>query len=505
MKILPVDKIREADEFTILREPISDIDLMERAAAVCHQWLLRNVASKRKFSLFCGNGNNGGDGLAIARMLLLDGFQVDVYLTASPDRLSNSCRMNLERLLAINRDEVIYLLPENAGSFILEEDEIVIDALFGSGLTRPVEGFLAGIIWQINSSPSITVSIDVPSGMFCDQSHSGTEKPAIIRADYTLTFSPPKLAFFFPENDTYTGEWHLLDIGIHKEYTDQAETRNYLTGSEDCKKILKKRNKFSHKGIFGHALLFCGSYGKMGAAVLSARACLRSGAGLVTVHVPGSGNAILQTAVPEAMLNMDGNEKFFSEVPQLAPFSAIAAGPGLGMEKETQRALKLLIQNTMIPLILDADAINILGENPTWISFLPKGSILTPHIKEFERLAGRSSNDFERNSKQRDFSLKHGIYLILKGRYTAITTPDGICYFNPTGNPGMATGGSGDVLTGILAGIKAQGYSSLETCILGVYLHGLAGDLASGKFGVEALIASDIIDNLGKAFKSLYG
>jgi NAD(P)H-hydrate epimerase len=243
----------------------------------------------------------------------------------------------------------------------------------------------------------------------------------------------------------------------------------------------------------------------MGAAVLAAKACLRSGPGLVTAHIPRSGNTILQTAVPEAMLFLDADEDIFSGIPDLSGYSSIAIGPGIGQADATRRALKHLIQNSNLPLIFDADALNILGESKTWISFIPKGSIFTPHPKEFERLVGKSSDDFERNKIQREFSIKHGVYVVLKGAHTAITTPDGNCYFNTTGNPGMATGGSGDVLTGILAGIKAQGYSSLETCLLGVYIHGLAGDFAAEERGHEALIAGDIIQHLGNAFLSLYG
>lgn len=503
MKILTVDKIREADQYTIRNEPIADIDLMERAANACYYWLVTNIPIHKKIRIYCGTGNNGGDGFAIARLLGSQGYDTQVYLVGSPDKLSPSCRINYDRL------------PESVGCMILEKKEqlpvfpldeyIIIDALFGSGLTRPVSGFIADVIGSINQQACITISIDVPSGLFCDQTVSGSKDPAIIHADSTLTFSPPKLAFFFPENDRYVGDWHLMDIGILPSFIDGAETINYYTGTADCRKILRHRNKYSHKGIFGHVLLACGSKGKMGAAVLAARACLRSGPGLVTLRVPGIGNSILQAAVPEAMLLPDPEEDIISGIPDLSPYSSIAIGPGIGQAEITKKALKQLIQNSTVPLIFDADAINILGENKTWIAFVPKGSIFTPHPKEFERLVGKSSDDFDRNEKQREFSIKHGVYIVLKGAHTAITAPDGKCYFNTTGNPGMATGGSGDVLTGILAGIKAQGYSSLETCLLGVFIHGLAGDLAARENGYEALIASDITEHLGKAFLSLYG
>jgi NAD(P)H-hydrate epimerase len=504
MKILSVDNIREADLFTIQNEPIANIDLMERAANACFYWLITNIPGHKKIRIICGSGNNGGDGLAIARMMASKGYITEVFLFGSPEKLSPNCKINFDRLQEQPSIKCTVIPGEASLPAFHPDEDIVIDALFGSGLTRPVTGFLAGVIRHINGQHVITISIDVPSGLFCDE-HNGSADPAIVHADHTLTFSPPKLAFFFPENDRYVGNWHLLDIGILREYTESADTRNYYITHEDCKKILKKRNRYSHKGTFGHAYMICGSRGKMGAAVLAAKACLRSGAGLVTAHIPASGNDILQTAVPEAMLFLDENETVFSGIPDLSVYSSIAIGPGIGQADETGRALKHLIQNAQIPLIFDADAINILSENKTWLPFIPKGSIFTPHPKEFERLAGKTSDDFERNKIQREFSIKYGVFVVLKGAHTAITTPDGSCYFNTTGNPGMATGGSGDVLTGILAGIKAQGYSSLETCLLGVFIHGLSGDLAAEEKGQEALIASDIIQYLGIAFLSLYG
>ena len=505
MKILSVDKIREADLFTIQNEPITSIDLMERAANACFYWLITNIPDHKQIKVICGTGNNGGDGMAIARLMALKGYSVEVFLSGTPDKLSPDCRINYDRLLEMTSVGCTVLAENGSLPDFHPTDDIVIDALFGSGLSRPVTGYLADVIRQVNDQHSITISIDVPSGLFCDETVAPSSDPVIVHADHTLTFSPPKLAFFFPENDRFVGNWHLLDIGIMQEFIERTETRNNYIGHSDCKKILRKRNKFSHKGTFGHAYLVCGSKGKMGAAVLSAKACLRSGPGLVTIHIPQSGNTILQTAVPEAMLSLDADEDIFSGLPDLSAYSSIAIGPGIGQAVGTSRALKLMMQNSTIPLIVDADAINILGENKTWIPFIPKDSIFTPHPKEFERLAGKSSNDFDRNKLQREFSIKHSAYVVLKGAHTAITTPEGNCYFNTTGNPGMATGGSGDVLTGILAGIKAQGYSSLETCLLGVYIHGLAGDIAATEFGQEALIAGDIIKYLGNSFLSLYG
>jgi ADP-dependent NAD(P)H-hydrate dehydratase / NAD(P)H-hydrate epimerase len=505
MKILAVEQIREADAYTIKNEPISDIDLMERAATVCFSWLIEYIPIEKKIMVFCGTGNNGGDGLAIARLLQIKGYQTAVFISGNPENRTNNFKINYERLLATEGCKISMLTDQGPLPSIDKENDIIIDTLFGSGLTREISGFPAMIISHINNSKAVVISIDVPSGLLCDSTSIAEKGSAIIHTDYTLTFAPPKLAFFFPENDQFVGDWQLLDIGIMQDFIDRTDTNNYILEKDYFRKILKPRKKYSHKGNYGHALLICGSLGKMGAAVLSAKACIHSGPGLVTIHIPRSGNTILQSSVPEVMLDIDDDDSIFSTLPDLTSYNAIAVGPGIGTESQTRQALKLLIQNSGSPLIIDADAINILGENKTWLSFVPKASIYTPHPKEFERLAGKAMNDYERNQKQRDFSVKYGVYVILKGAHTAITTPGGQCYFNPTGNPGMATGGSGDVLTGILAGIMAQGYSSLESCLLGVYLHGLAGDLAAKEHGVESLTATDIIDYLGKSFLTLYG
>ncbi|MDP4281617.1 MAG: NAD(P)H-hydrate dehydratase [Bacteroidota bacterium] len=505
MKILPVEKIREADEYTIRHEPISHVDLMERAATACYYWFLKNISPERHVQIFCGTGNNGGDGLAIARLLACRGYKTHVFIFGEEESLSPSSRINYNRLESISSVKIRFLKETSRLPVLNPGNDVIIDSLFGSGLSRPIEGFVAKVIDLINHSGTPVVSIDVPSGMFCDKPISQVNHPAVVKAWDTLTFSPPKLALFFPENAPYFGDWHLLDIGISKEYLDQTETENFYITEEDISSIIRPRKKFAHKGNFGHALLFCGSKGKMGAAILSARGCLRAGAGLVSLHIPSCGNDILQSSVPEAMLDLDRDESFFTELPDLTPFKAIGVGPGIGKEDQTQRSLKLLIQNAFQPVVFDADAINILGENKTWIPFIRNNSIFTPHPREFERLVGKSENDFDRNRMQREFSKKYGMFLVLKGAHTAITTPQGHCWFNSTGNPGMATGGSGDVLTGILTGLLSQGYSPLESCLMGVFLHGLAGDIAAENTGEEALIANDLVTNLGQAFLKIYG
>ncbi len=501
MKILPIENIREADAYTIKHEPIADIDLMERAATQLFEWISREIDSSHPVKTFCGLGNNGGDGFAVSRMLANAGYKVIVFVVCYSDKMSPSCKTNYERIKN-TKNATIIKLYENDEQPGLEKNDIIIDAIFGSGLKRPVKGFIATVIDNINKSRASVISIDAPSGFFCDTTNT-TNDGAIIEANATLTFQFPKYGFLFPENENFAGNWQVLPIGLHPDFINDVKVDSFLIESSEPIGIRKMRTKFSHKGTYGHGLLISGGYGKMGAAVLGSKAALRAGAGLITTHIPAKGYTILQTSVPEAMVSIDIDERIFSEVPDLSKYNTIAVGPGIGTDKQTAKALKLLIQNTDIPIIFDADAINILAENKTWISFIPQNSIFTPHPKEFERLIGKSSDDFERNKMQREFSIKHNCFVILKGAHTAITTPAGNCYFNTTGNPGMATGGSGDVLTGILLGLLAQGYSPFETSLLGVYIHGLAGDIVVDNMGYEALIAGDIIANIGGAYKLL--
>lgn len=501
MKIFSVDKIREVDTFTIENEPIASIDLMERAATQLLNWVQDHVKAENKIYIFTGLGNNGGDGLALGRMLANNGYLVIINIIRYSEKTSDDFQINYEKLIGISGIKIVDIqkasdIPD------IETNNVVVDAIFGSGLARPVKGFIGEVIRYINNSKAITISVDVPSGLFADIT-SIAEKGEIIAADYTLTFQFPKLAFLLPENELYVGNWEVLDIGLSHEYVNATSTKNHFVIDNDITPVLKGRTKFSHKGTYGHALLIAGSYGKMGAAILASRACLRSGVGLLHTHVPIAGIQILQTASPETMISIDRYDNYFSQVPDLGLYNAIGIGPGLGMEHQSRMAMKLLIQNSTSPLVIDADALNILSENPTWLAFLPQGSILTPHPKEFQRIAGSWQNDFERLDKQRNLAQKHGIYIVLKGAHTSVCFPDGQCYFNSTGNPGMATAGSGDVLTGIITGLLASGYSSGIASTLGVYIHGLSGDIAAKEKGYEALVAGDIIDNLGKAFMKL--
>lgn len=500
MKVFNTEQIRAWDAYTIENEPIASVELMNRAAKVFADWfVLRYADPQIPVVIFAGTGNNGGDGVAVARLLHWQMREVKVIICDFAEKRSPDFEA---QLTATPKDvDLIFIHGAQAlNDLDFPDNAIFIDALFGSGLTRPLTGKWAQVVDFLNRLPNAIVSIDVPSGLFSDRHTPGD---TVVRADRTFSFETPKLAFLFSESAAYAGEWSFGSIGLHPDFYEKTETPFHFLTKEDTAKLVKPRAKFSHKGTYGHALLVAGSYGKMGAAVLAAKACLRAGAGLLTVHAPRCGNLVLQTAVPEAMFSPDQRAKFWTETPDLQAYLAIGVGCGIGQMPETAAALSSLLQKAKTPLVLDADALNLLAQNPGWWRFLPRNSILTPHPKEFERLFGKSENDFERNDLQRLKAEEHGVFIILKGAHTAIACPDGSCYFNSTGNPGMATGGSGDVLTGVLTGLLAQGYSPCDAALLGVFLHGLAGDLAAKKLGETAMTAGDLIDFLGKAWVSL--
>lgn len=500
MKIFTVDQIRRLDKYTIEQEPVPSIELMERASRTFSQWFEKEFPDKhRKVFVFSGPGNNGGDGLAIARMLSRDYYDVKAFLLRIGDSLSEDCASNYKNLRKY-RSCPFEEIPENGKMPKLPGDAVIIDAIFGSGLSREIKGYWAEFIEYLNEQPATRVSVDIPSGMFADQPTTGVS----VLADFTFSFEMPKLGFFFPENQHRVGSWSYASIGLHPGFIEKEETPWHLLNRSMIKPMVRSRKKYDHKGTFGHALLVAGSYGKIGAAILATRACLRSGAGLVTVHSPKCGYEILQIAIPEAMVSVDEDPHTVTNVYEtLEKYKAVAIGCGIGTSDPTAEALAGLLEAANQPLVLDADALNLLAGHPDFFQLIPRNSILTPHPKEFERMFGETANSFERSELQRKKAGELGVYLVLKGAHTAIASPEGCIYFNTTGNPGMATGGSGDVLTGMLAGLLSQGYSPFETCLLGVYLHGLAGDLAAHDLQQEALLASDITDHLGKAFISL--
>jgi len=504
MKILSPHQIRAVDAYTIEHEPITSIDLMDRAAIACVYWINEIFNTHRKIAIFAGPGNNGGDGLAIAFFLQRLRYDVSVYMLTENDRLSPEALDKYQRLTVC---KPLVLSEKNMP--VLFPSTIVIDTLFGVGLSRPLDGLAAQTVAHINNSGCTVVSIDMPSGLFCDDNR-GNDPERIIRARYTLTFQQPKLSLFFAENAVFAGQWETLNIGLLSDAIAIQDSKYFAIQKKDIAEYVPTRNKFAHKGDFGHACLVAGRRGMMGACVLAAKACLRTGVGLVTTHIPHGENIIMQTSIPEALVSLDENYEVFSQNPDLSVYSAIGVGPGIGKEKDTQMALFALLQKINIRktffsgrLVFDADALNILSENPDWLKLLPPNSILTPHTKEFDRLAGYSENGYQRHLKQIEMAHKYAIFIVLKGAHTSIATPDGNCFFNTTGNPGMATAGSGDVLTGIIVSLLAQGWSPRYAACAGVWLHGVAGDKAALKSGQQALIASDIIKNIGKAFKEL--
>ena len=499
MYILSAQQIRDWDEYTIRNEPVSSIDLMERAARACYEWIINNGYESKTFHVFCGKGNNGGDGLAIARMLHQRGAKVEVHVLEFGHKGTDDFQTNLTRIHDI--DANIRFIPSATLLPELKKAEIIIDALLGSGLNRPVEGLTELLIKHLNASGNEIISIDLPSGLPAD---SASGNHTVVHASHTLTFQSVKKSFLAPENEDYLGLVHVLDIGLSKSYLAQISSTDLLIDSEWAGKVLKKRKSFAHKGSFGHALLIAGSYGKVGAAVLAGKACLRTGAGLTTIHAPSCAYGILQTALPEAMTMVDKNphritEVHFSEM----KFSVAGIGPGIGTDPETVGMLEKFLKGFEGNTILDADALNIIAANPRLSSSLKPGTVLSPHPREFERLFGKTKDSFERLELGKQQAVKRQLVIILKGKHSAVFLPNGETWFNTSGNSGMATGGTGDVLTGIITALLARHYEPADAARLGVYVHGLAADLAVAEASEESLIAGDIPESLGKAFTSL--
>lgn len=498
MKIFTSADIREIDAATIRLEPVTPAGLMERAATTLFQRIKDLVAPERKVSIFAGPGNNGGDGLVLARLMHEDGYMVRVFVIETGSARSSEFSLNAERL---ERSGIMPVTIAGQDQFpVISRDEVIIDAIFGTGLRKPPSGAAASVIRLINKAGAFVISVDVPSGLFCED-NSGSDRECIVRASRTITFQFPKLSFMFAGNGEFTGEWEVIDIGLHADTISARSTPYHYTLRESVRPMLKGRNKFDHKGRFGHVLLLAGSYGKAGAATLSAGAALRAGAGLVTVHTSSASVLALQAALPEAMVSPDPGTANITTLPDLSSYQAIGAGPGLGTDPDTAEVLKELLENVTVPLVLDADALNILSQNREMIDMLPPRSILTPHPGEFRRLTASESTDFHLLQEQVLFAGRHRCIVVLKGAHTSVALPDGRIFFNSTGNPGMATGGSGDVLTGMIASLLAQGYDPGDAAIAGVYLHGLAGDIALRIHSEESVIAGDILMNIGRAFR----
>lgn len=499
MFILSSEQISMADAATIRNNGIASIDLMEHAATLCFQWLHQRLQGKpTQIHVFCGIGNNGGDGLVMVRHLIAHGYSVSSYVVNFSDKRTEDFLSNYNRLKEIGHwPKVIH--GKNDFPSISEKD-IVIDAIFGNGLSRTPDGFTKELFKTINDSKAFTLAIDSPSGLFSDT--NVTDKDAVIIANHILTFESPKLAFLLPDNRQFVNTWEVLDIGLDKNFIQNLNTLNHFTTPDDARLFYKPRKKWSHKGSFGHTLIIGGSFGKIGAVSLCTQGALRIGSGLVSAFVPKCGYEILQTAIPEAMVEVD-SDTMLTYFNYKTTANIIAVGPGMGIAERTVKGFTEFLKNNEIPLVIDADALNCISLNPETLEYIPANSVLTPHPKELERLIGPWKHDYEKIEKAKKFALKHKLILVLKDAHTIIT--DGIqLFFNSSGNPALATGGSGDVLTGMIAGLIAQGYKPLEAAIFGVYIHGLTADIAVPYTGHESFTATDIIENIGQAILYLF-
>ncbi|WP_410005197.1 NAD(P)H-hydrate dehydratase [Aequorivita nionensis] len=501
MKIFSAAQLYEADKTTVEKQKITSADLMERAGTQIFQWLHQRLnGAPVPIHIFCGIGDNGGDGLVVGRLLIEHGYSVIVYVVNCSDKRSKNFLLNYDKIKNVTKNWPLLMKGEDDFPEINSED-IIVDAIFGIGLNRCPGGWVKKLIQYLNESKAFKLAVDIPSGLYSNAPLE--DKEAVLKANHTLTFQAPKLAFFLPETAVFAPSFDVLDIGLDLEFLHNAEPLAQLISKPEAQRFYQTREKFGHKGTYGHALIVAGSYGKMGAAILSTTAAFRIGSGMVTAFVPKCGYNILQTAIPEAMVITDNEEAFLSDISFDFEPSAIGVGMGIGKNKATVEALKKLFTDSEIPFVIDADALNNISENKGLLKLLPKHSVLTPHPGELKRLIGEWKDDYDKLEKVKKFSEKHEVVVVIKGAYTITVYGDKL-YINTTGNPGMATAGSGDALSGVITGLLSQGYDPLLASVFGVYMHGSAGDIASEQMGFEAVMAGDIIDNLGEAYLDLF-
>lgn len=494
MKIFTAEQIYAADKFTIENQGISADTLMEQAAISIFNWLhARLQGAPVRIVLFCGIGNNGGGGLALARHLQEHGYNILVYVVNYSEKRAPEFLINLDRL----KDRKVWpeFIDGTCCTPEILQNDIIVDAIFGIGLNRPPVDWVQQLMQHINALKAFVLSVDVPSGLFMNQK---TEPGAVVQASYVLSFQSPKLPFFLPDTGSFLGQWEVLDIGLDSKFLADLPTKYTLLTKPLLLPIYRPRAQFSHKGTYGHAAIIGGSYGKIGAAQMAAKACLKIGSGLVSVHTPECGYTSMQAALPEVMVSTAGEKQLTSMELSFVP-DAIGIGVGMGEDETTLKAFEKFLNETKVPLVVDADAINLCAAQPKLCNALPKDTILTPHPKELERLIGTWDDDWQKLEKAHSFSVKHNCILIIKGAHSIIINGEE-GYINITGNPGMATAGTGDVLTGVVTGLLAQGYTPMNAAVLGTYLHGLAGDITASQQGVEATIATEVIQNIGNAY-----
>ncbi|WP_142786179.1 NAD(P)H-hydrate dehydratase [Changchengzhania lutea] len=502
MKIFSKEQIYQWDNLTVERQNISSTDLMERAGTQIFEWIHQRMQGAQvPIHVFCGIGNNGGDGLVLARHLITYGYHVKTYIANCSDKRSKDFLVNYDRVKNVTKDWPVLLnckedFPE------ITPDAIIVDCIFGIGLNRPVDEWLGQLFQHFKNSKAFTLSVDIPSGLRTDQ--VPTDENDVVWAGYTLSFVAPKLVFFLPETAKFIGQWEVLDIGLDPAFLKETETEVHLIGKYEVLQMYVPREKYSHKGSFGHTMIIGGSYGKIGSVTLSSKAALSAGAGLVSAFVPKCGYTVLQSSFPEAMVVTDTDEELLTKIDFEVKPTVIGFGMGAGTSPKTLSAFEAFLKvNKKTPLVIDADGINMLSKKKTLLKLLPENTILTPHPKELERLIGTWKDDFEKIKKVKALSKKYKIIIVIKGA-NSITIGNEKIYVNTTGNPGLATAGSGDVLTGIICGLVSQGHNALNASIFGVYLHGKSADIAIQDYGYQSLIASHVINYIGKAYLDLF-
>ncbi|RAJ16219.1 NAD(P)H-hydrate dehydratase [Olleya aquimaris] len=501
MKIFSKEQIYEGDALTAKKQGITSTELMERAGTQIFNWLhLRMQGAQVPIHVFCGIGNNGGDGLVVARHLITHGYNVKTYIVNYSKTRSKDFLINYERIKGTTKDWPILLndakeLPE------IDEKDIIVDAIFGIGLNRPIVTWVKQLFNHFRATKAFVLSIDVPSGLETDAVPKDEE--CVVNAGYTLSFQTPKLVFFLPETAKYTVQWEVLDIGIDPEYLFTTPTEADLIGKNEVLPIYKPREKYSHKGHFGHALVIGGSYGKIGAVTLASRGVLTIGAGKVTAYMPKCGYIPLQSSFPEAMVISDVNDEKITKIDFNITPDAVAFGVGAGTDAKTISAFEAFLKTNTKPLVIDADGINILAKKKALLKSLPENTVLTPHPKELEGLIGKWTDDFDKLKKTKALSKKYKCIVVIKGANTITVYGDKL-YVNATGNPSLATAGTGDVLTGMITGLIAQGYDALAATIFGVYLHGKSADLLVEELGYQSFIASHVIEGIPLAYLDLF-
>lgn len=500
MKILSAKQLYQAHEETISKQQISELELLERAGTQVFNWMhLRMQGAQVKIHIFNGIGNNGGVGLVLARHLLEHGYNVANYVVNYSKKRTNGFLKNYDRVKSLKQWPVLLTDAEEFPTNI-SPDDIIVDAIFGIGLNRDPGTLANQLFAHLNTSKAFKLAIDIPSGLYSNKAPDNTEH--VLYVNYTLSFQSPKMAFFLPETAKYSEQWEVLDIGLDKEFIQEVEATQLISKNEVLP-MYQMREKFANKFTYGHSLIIGGSYGKMGSVHLASKAALVSGCGLVTAYIPECGYNVLQSSFPEAMVQTVNSEKTLTEITPEGHFTVAGIGIGMGTSTEANIALTTFLKLNKLPLVVDADALNIISENKELLNFLPELAILTPHKKELERLIGNWEDDFDMLKKIQLFSSDNNCIIVVKDAITITVYKDEV-FVNTSGNPALATAGAGDVLTGIITGLVAQGYEALQAAIFGVYLHGKTADVAVEKMGYQSFIASDAIENIAGAYLEMF-